>query len=81
MDVENSQASVTLSCTEAEYASLASGATQVKFIQQLLQEIADCMTPGIILEANTGAIFLVKRINKWEVIQNTLMCDTTTYKK
>jgi hypothetical protein len=54
------QASVTLSSTEAEYGSLASGATQVKFVQQLLEEIAECKTPGIILEDNTGAIFLVK---------------------
>jgi hypothetical protein len=58
--MSKTQASVTLSSTEAEYASLASGATQVKFVQQLLQEIADCTTPGIILEDNTGAIFLVK---------------------
>jgi hypothetical protein len=40
--------------------SLASRATQVKFVQQLLEEIAECITPGIILEDNTGAIFLVK---------------------
>jgi hypothetical protein len=26
----------------------------------LLEEIAECKTPGIILEDNTGAIFLVK---------------------
>jgi hypothetical protein len=58
--MSKTQASVTLSLTEAEYASLASGATQVKFVQQLLEEIADCTTPGIILEDNTGAIFLVK---------------------
>jgi hypothetical protein len=49
-----------LSSTEAEYGSLASGATQVKFVEQLLEEIAECKTPGIILEDNTGAIFLVK---------------------
>jgi hypothetical protein len=58
--MSKTQASVTLSTMEAEYASLAAGATQVKFVQQLLQEIADCETPGIILEDNTGAIFLVK---------------------
>jgi hypothetical protein len=58
--MSKTQASVTLSSTEAEYASLASGATQVKFVQQLLEEITDCTTSGIILEDNTGAIFLVK---------------------
>jgi hypothetical protein len=58
--MSKTQASVTLSSTEAEYASLASGATQVKFVQQLLAKIAECTTPGIILEDNTGAIFLVK---------------------
>jgi hypothetical protein len=54
------QESVTLSSTEAEYCSLASGATQVTFVLQLLEEIVECKTPGIILEDNTGAIFLVK---------------------
>jgi hypothetical protein len=54
------QASVTLLSMEAKYASLASGATQVKSVQQLLSEIAECTTLGIILEDNTGAIFLVK---------------------
>jgi hypothetical protein len=58
--MSKTQASVTLLSTEAEYASLASGATQVKFVQQLLKEIAECPTPGIILEDNTGEIFLVK---------------------
>jgi hypothetical protein len=59
--MSKTQASVALSTTEAKYASLAAGATQkVKFVQQLLQEIADCETPGILLEDNMGAIFLVK---------------------
>jgi hypothetical protein len=58
--MSKTQASITLSSTEAEYASLASGATQVKFVQQLLSKIAECKTPGIILEDNAGAIFLVK---------------------
>jgi hypothetical protein len=58
--MSKTQASVTLSSTEAEYVSLASGATEVKFVQQLLEEIAECNTPGIIMEDNTGAIFLVK---------------------
>jgi hypothetical protein len=47
---------VTLSSTEAEYVSLTTGACEVKFIQQLLKEITFCMTPGILLEDNTGAI-------------------------
>jgi hypothetical protein len=54
--------------TEAEYGSLASGATQVKFVQQLLEETAECKTPGIlILEDNRGAIFLVKnqQVGSW----------------
>jgi hypothetical protein len=46
--------------TEAEYRSLESGATQANFLQQLPEEIAECKNPGIILEDNTGAIFLVK---------------------
>jgi hypothetical protein len=58
--MSKTQSSVTLSSCEAEYGSLASGATQVKFVQQLLEEIAECKTPGIIMEDNTGAIFLVK---------------------
>jgi hypothetical protein len=59
--MSKTQASVALSSTEAEYMSLVSGAMQVKFVQQLLAEIAECTTPGgIILEDNTGAIFLVK---------------------
>jgi hypothetical protein len=58
--MSKTQASVTLLSIEAEYGSLASGATQVKFVQQLLEEIVEYNTPGIILEDNTGAIFLVK---------------------
>ena len=45
----------------------------MKFIQQLLLEIADCETPGIILEDNTGAIFLVK--NQQEVGSRTKHID------
>jgi hypothetical protein len=58
--MSKTQQSVTLSSTEAEYVSLATGACEVKFIQQLLKEIAFCTTPGILLEDNTGAIYLVK---------------------
>jgi hypothetical protein len=57
--MSKTQALVTLSSTEAEYASLASGFTQVKFVQQLLKENAECTTQGIILEDNTaGSNFL-----------------------
>jgi hypothetical protein len=58
--MSRTQVLVTLSSTEAEYASLASGATQVKFVQQLLEEIVECITPGIILEDNLGKIVMVK---------------------
>jgi hypothetical protein len=58
--MSKTQQSVTLSSTEAEYVSLATGACECKFIQQLLEEIAFCTTPGILLEDNTGAIYLVK---------------------
>jgi uncharacterized protein (DUF849 family) len=55
------QESVTMSSTEkAEYVSMASGACEVKFLQQLLHEIKFCMMPGILLEDNTGAIYLVR---------------------
>jgi hypothetical protein len=37
--MSKTQASVTLLSTEAKYGSLASGATQVEFVQQLLEEI------------------------------------------
>jgi hypothetical protein len=39
----------------------------VQFVQQLLEEIAECKTPGIILEDNMGAIFLVKnqQVGSW----------------
>jgi hypothetical protein len=39
---------------------MASGACEVKFLQQLLNEIAFCTMPGILLEDNTGAIYLVR---------------------
>jgi hypothetical protein len=58
--LSKTQQSVTLSSMEAEYDSLASGACECKFIQQLLDEIAFFTTPGILLEDNMGAIYLVK---------------------
>jgi hypothetical protein len=58
--ISKTQESVTMSSTEAEYVSMASGACEVKFLQQLLNEIAFCTMPGILLEDNTGAIYLVR---------------------
>jgi hypothetical protein len=58
--VSKTQKSTTLSSTEAEYVALSIGAQEVKFMQMLLNEIAEVETPGIILEDNTGSIFLVK---------------------
>jgi hypothetical protein len=46
--------------TEAEYVSLSMGAQETIFIQMLLDEIAFCTLPGILLEDNMGAIYLVK---------------------
>ncbi len=54
------QGSVTLSSSESEYAALATAAQEVRFTQQLLEEIMSCVHPAIIYEDNTGAIFLVK---------------------
>jgi hypothetical protein len=80
--MSKTQASVTLSTTEAEYRSLASGATQVKFVQQLLEEIAKCKTPGIILEDNTGAIFLYSggsNLRDWGRPPSRPIPDTPSY--
>ncbi len=58
--LSKTQESTTLSSCEAEYVSLASGAQEVKFVQMLLNEVLQCTTPGILMEDNTGAIYLVK---------------------
>ena len=58
--MSKTQQSVTLSSTETEYVSLATGACECKCIQQVLDEIAFCTPPGILLEDNTSVIFLVK---------------------
>ena len=58
--VSKTQTSTTLSSTEAEYVSLSMGAQEVKFMQMLLEELVETKTPGIILEDNTGAIYLVR---------------------
>jgi len=52
--------STTLSSTEAEYCALATGAQEVVFQTMLLGEITGQRNPAILLEDNTGAIFLVK---------------------
>ena len=54
------QRSVTLSSTEAEYCALATGAQEAVFQSMLLEEIIGHRLPSILLEDNTGAIFLVK---------------------
>jgi hypothetical protein len=54
------QKSVTLSSTEAEYVSMAKGLQETLFSQMLLKEIAHCEISAVMLEDDTGAIFLVK---------------------
>ena len=58
--LSKTQPIVTLSSCEAEYCSLATAAQELIFMQMLLKEFGLCKTPGMILEDNTGAIFLVK---------------------
>jgi hypothetical protein len=58
--ISKTQGSVTLSSSEAEYVAIATAAQEVRFTQQLLEEIMSCVLPAIIYEDNTGAIFLVK---------------------
>jgi hypothetical protein len=58
--ISKTQGSVTLSSSEAEYVAIATAAQEVRFTQQLLEEIITCIKPAIIYEDNTGAIFLVK---------------------
>jgi len=54
------QRSTTLSSTEAEYCALAAGAQDAVFQSNLLEEITGIRLPSILLEDNTGAIFLVR---------------------
>ncbi len=56
----NTQSNVTLSTTEAEYQSMSKGLQETLFSQMLIKEIGGCFYSAIILEDNTGAIFLVK---------------------
>ena len=58
--LSKTQQIVTLSSCKAEYCSLATAAQELIFMQMLKREYGLCKTPGMILEDNTGAIFLVK---------------------
>jgi hypothetical protein len=49
-----------LSSTEAEYIAAALAACEIKFLQMLLDEIHYVEKPGILLEDNTGCIFLIQ---------------------
>jgi hypothetical protein len=55
------QGSVTLSSTEAEYISASTGAQSIVFLIMFLQECGfEVILPGMLVEDNTGAIFLIK---------------------
>ncbi len=56
------QPSVTLSSTEAEYVAASTCATEIKFIQMLMEEVMpwETIRPATILEDNTGAIYLME---------------------
>ena len=49
---------VTLSSTEAEYVEMTNTVKEVCFVQQILSELETNLTPAVICEDNTGAIFL-----------------------
>jgi hypothetical protein len=57
-----SQPSVTLSSTEAEYVAASMCATEVKFVQMLLEELMPTVIsrPATLFEDNTGAMFLME---------------------
>ena len=56
------QPSVTLSSTEAGYVAASTCATEIKFIQMLLEEIMPMeeVRPATLFEDNTGAIYLME---------------------
>jgi hypothetical protein len=59
--LSKTQNSVTLSVTEAEYVSASTGGQEIVFLTMLLRECGiEVKLPGILLEDNTGAIFLIK---------------------
>ena len=54
------QGAITLSSTEAEYIALSTAIQEVRYVQQILQELTGEQKTAWILEDNQGAIFLVK---------------------
>ena len=54
------QKTVSLSSTESEYKKMSEASKEMKFQHMLLREIASVELPGVLLEDNNGAIFLVK---------------------
>jgi transposase InsO family protein len=60
--VSKTQPAVTLSSTEAEYVAASICATDIKFVQMLLEEIVPSVDarPATLLEDNTGAIYLME---------------------
>jgi hypothetical protein len=74
--ISKTQASVTLSSTKAEYMPCTTAAQEIIFTQMLLEELGMATKPGIILEDNTGAIFLVKN---QQVSQRTKHIDVRAH--
>jgi hypothetical protein len=82
------QPSVTLSSTEAEYVAASMCATEIKFVQMLLEELMPIaqVRPATLFEDNTGAMFLMenqavgnrtKHIDiRWHHIRSMLDRDT-----
>ena len=60
--VSKSQPSVTLSSTEAEYVAASMCATDIMFVQMLMEEVVPYMEtrPATLFEDNTGCIFLLE---------------------
>jgi len=60
--VSKTQPTVTLSSTEAEYVAASMCATEIKFIQMLLEEVIPgaVIRPATLLEDNTGCIYLIE---------------------
>jgi Reverse transcriptase (RNA-dependent DNA polymerase)/gag-polypeptide of LTR copia-type/Zinc knuckle len=60
--VSKSQPTVSLSSTEAEYIAASMCATEIKFIQMLLEEVVPNVDirPATLMEDNTGCLFLIE---------------------
>jgi hypothetical protein len=54
------QPTVALSSSEAEYLAASSAVQEILFEQSLLSECGVCQKPGIMLDDNEGAIFLIR---------------------